>query len=110
MLMLVVVEKAIYQAQSQKQSYSQTKSKTSHLFKCYSLNVVHACSIVVMDAGLYFTLVSLLFSAISFLFKFLNIIFTLVHISSMDIHFIFLLLPVTKYTNFIDSLLHTCIV
>jgi len=31
MLMLVVVEKAIYQAQSLKQSYSQTKTKTSHL-------------------------------------------------------------------------------
>jgi len=31
MLMLVVVEKAIYQAQSLKQSYSQTKAKTSHL-------------------------------------------------------------------------------
>jgi len=29
--MLVVVEKAIYQAQSIKQSYSQTKTKTSHL-------------------------------------------------------------------------------
>jgi len=29
--MLVVVEKAIYQAQSLKQSYSQTKTKTSHL-------------------------------------------------------------------------------
>jgi len=30
-LMLVVVEKAIYQAQSLKQSYSQIKTKTSHL-------------------------------------------------------------------------------
>jgi len=30
-LVLVVVEKAIYQAQSVKQSYSQTKTKTSHL-------------------------------------------------------------------------------
>jgi len=29
--MLVVVEKAICQAQSLKQSYSQTKAKTSHL-------------------------------------------------------------------------------
>jgi len=29
--MLVVVEKAIYQTQSLKQSYSQTKTKTSHL-------------------------------------------------------------------------------
>jgi len=29
--MLVVVEKAIYQAQSLKQSYSQSKTKTSHL-------------------------------------------------------------------------------
>jgi len=29
--MLVVVEKAIYQAQSLKQRYSQTKTKTSHL-------------------------------------------------------------------------------
>jgi len=29
--MLVVVEKNIYQAQSLKQSYSQTKTKTSHL-------------------------------------------------------------------------------
>jgi len=29
--MLAVVEKAIYQAQSLKQSYSQTKTKTSHL-------------------------------------------------------------------------------
>jgi len=50
--MLVVVEKAIYQVQSLKQNYSQTK--TSHLsvesklrsmcenFMCYSLNVFHA--------------------------------------------------------------------
>jgi len=30
-LMLVVAEKTIYQAQSLKQSYSQTKTKTSHL-------------------------------------------------------------------------------
>jgi len=29
--MFVVVEKAIYQAQSLNQSYSQTKTKTSHL-------------------------------------------------------------------------------
>jgi len=29
--MLVVVEKVIYQAQSLKQNYSQTKTKTSHL-------------------------------------------------------------------------------
>jgi len=29
--MFVVVEKSIYQAQSLKQSYSQTKTKTSHL-------------------------------------------------------------------------------
>jgi len=29
--MLVVIEKAIYHAQSLKQSYSQTKTKTSHL-------------------------------------------------------------------------------
>jgi len=35
-LMLVVVEKAIYQAQRLKQSYSQTKTKTSHLM---SLNI-----------------------------------------------------------------------
>jgi len=54
-LMLVVVEKVIYQAQSLKQSYFQTKTKTSESekrsmcdnFKCYSLNVGHACSIVV---------------------------------------------------------------
>jgi len=32
-LMLVVVEKAIYQAQSSKQSYSQTKTKSSHLLR-----------------------------------------------------------------------------
>jgi len=31
MLILVVVEKAIYQAQSLEQNYSQTKTKTSHL-------------------------------------------------------------------------------
>jgi len=29
--MFAVVEKAIYQVQSQKQSYSQAKTKTSHL-------------------------------------------------------------------------------
>jgi len=45
-------------------------------FKRYSLNVVHACSVVGMDAGLYFTLVSLLFSAISISIS--NTIFTLV--------------------------------
>jgi len=53
-------------------------------FKCYSLNVVHACSIysssqVGMDAGLYFTLVSLPFSVISIsifnVFKLVSVVF-----------------------------------
>jgi len=51
-------------------------------FKCYILNVVHACSIVVHKwvwmLG-YFTLVSLLYLAISILI-FLNIISTLVSV------------------------------
>jgi len=63
---------SIYQVQSLKQHYSQTKTKTSQSklrsmcdnFKCDSLNVVHTSSQVGMDTGLYFTLVSLLFSAI----------------------------------------------
>jgi len=35
MLMFVVVEKAIYKAQSLKQSYSQTKTKTFHLIEIH---------------------------------------------------------------------------
>jgi len=64
--MLVVVEKAIYQAQSLKQSYSQTKTKTSYLlspnrdpcvtilvlqFKCCTC-MLYSSSQVGMDAGL----------------------------------------------------------
>jgi len=47
-------------------------------FKCYSLNVVHVCSIVIhkdMDAGLYFTLVSIAAISISIIFTSISVIF-----------------------------------
>jgi len=86
MLMLVVVEKAICQAQSLKQRYSHFSLIERFMcdnFKCYSLNVVHASSQVDMDAGLYFTLVSLLFS-ISIFNIFKNITFTCIHCITID--------------------------
>jgi len=53
-------------------------------FKCYSLNVVHACSIVLqvgMDAGYISPLFLCFFQRSLFLFLiFLNIIFTLVSV------------------------------
>jgi len=82
--MLVMVEKGIYQAQSQ------IKTKTFHFlslnrdpcvttFKCCSLNVVHACSIVVHKWIWMLGYISPLFLCFFqwSLFLFLNIIFTL---------------------------------